>query len=261
VAQAAGRGAPDLPEPSLPPGAPPAASGPAEAAAHSVEALLRSTGVQTLWLQLLALAVPDAADTPPAEQALAPLVKPALKRLLRQVRADAAGFATLNDEARHRLRRRIKRLRYATALCASLWPKRAVRPFLKALQQAQTPLGALNDNLLALAHYRALAAQVPEAWFAVGWLSAQHGLLLADGLAPMAALAQLRGCWRAGPGQPAQASGLTKPKHRDERGDGGPDKGSDKRPDKRSDKRSDKRPDKRVAQLRGHRRSTIRAKP
>ncbi len=163
-------------------------------------ALLTAPDTQLRWLQLLALTLP-----PPSAQAGAAAATPApdlrvllaqpLRRLLRQVRRDARGFAALDDAARHRLRRRIKRLRYAAELSASLWPARPLGRFLKALQRAQEPLGDLNDAVVAAAYCRELAVRQPEAWFAVGWLAARHDAAVAACAEPMAALTGLRGPW------------------------------------------------------------------
>jgi CHAD domain-containing protein len=112
-----------------------------------------------------------------------------LQRLLHQVRRDARRFSSLDDEARHRLRRRIKRLRYLTELSAGLWPSKRLSAFLKQLKPAQACLGEVNDTVVALAHCRALADTDPHAWFAVGWLRARHAALLPDCAAALDRLA------------------------------------------------------------------------
>ena len=102
----------------------------------------------------------------------------------------------LDDAARHRLRRRIKRLRYATELTLALWPAKPAARLLHCLAQAQTPLGDFNDCVVAQAQYRNLAAQDPLAWFAVGWLSARRQLLEPACSQAMARLAEARVGWR-----------------------------------------------------------------
>lgn len=176
----------------------------------SPSAILGEVATQQLWLRLLALSlppdpVPGATEATTAQavpaapaQTLADTLAPALRRLLRQVRRDAQAFAALDDTARHRLRRRIKRLRYATELSASLWPAKRVDRFLKALSLAQEPLGNLNDAVVAAAFCRELTADQPAAWFAVGWLAARHEAAVAACAGPMAELAGLRGPWGRG---------------------------------------------------------------
>ena len=144
--------------------------------ATSPAAVLRAPETQRLWVGFLAAchAEPNVQQLPPLRKLL---VAP-LRRLHKKIRQDAAQFSALDDEARHRLRRRIKRLRYAWELIGSLWPGKAVSKYLRHLQNAQTPLGELMDATVALEIYRNLAQQEPRAWFAVGWLSARREALL-----------------------------------------------------------------------------------
>lgn len=195
----------------------PAAALPAPAEGQPAVALLRTAEAQRLWLALMALAwveprisypAPVPAHSPaapptaaaaapqPALQAdntpLADQLTPPLRRLDRQVRRAAARSDSLDDEGLHRLRRRIKQLRYALDSTAALWPARPLARRLKRLAAAQEALGDLNDLLLALADSRARAAQVPEAWFAVGWLSARLAGQRAAAARPLARLAALK---------------------------------------------------------------------
>ena len=72
-----------------------------------------------------------------------------LARLHRQVRRDAKLFASIDDTARHRLRKRIKRLRYLCDFAASLHDRKAVKAFVAPLAVAQEALGAFNDVCVA----------------------------------------------------------------------------------------------------------------
>jgi len=161
--------------PLQPAGAPPLQPAPPAAAAADPAQLLCAPATQQLWLALIGLALPAGDGASPA--ATTGLAGP-LAKLWRQVRRDARRFDSLDDAARHQLRRRIKRLRYLTALSADLWPARPVARLLQRLKRAQAQLGDFNDTVLALAHCRALADADPPAWFAVGWLSARRAALL-----------------------------------------------------------------------------------
>jgi len=163
--------------------------------AVDLAALLRAPATQHLWLAGLAACLPVGAATKPAAALRASLAAP-VQRLLRQVQRDARRFAELDDEDRHRLRRRIKRLRYAAEGLASLWRAKAVAKTLDDLQRAQTPLGEYNDTVVALAHCRTLAEDDPHAWFAVGWLTARREALEPPCTKALARLAQARGFWR-----------------------------------------------------------------
>ena len=180
-------------------------------------ALLATPAVQRLWLALLGAAQPPAAAGQPADAndqpqqaparpqaadgaapgvALKPLWRLPLDRLLRQVRREAARFDQLGEAQRHRLRRRIKGLRYALESTAALWPAPALARMRQPLRQAQDLLGELNDCVVALARYREWAELEPRAWFAVGWLSAHSQALLPPCTAAMARLAKQPASWR-----------------------------------------------------------------
>jgi CHAD domain-containing protein len=97
-----------------------------------------------------------------------------LGKLRKQVIRDGKRFADLEPELRHRLRKRLKRLRYLAEFVAPLYPGKASAAFLDALEPAQDALGAYNDLAVALIAARAVAPHDPHAWFAVGWLAARQ---------------------------------------------------------------------------------------
>jgi triphosphatase len=180
-------------------GAPPLQAGPPPPPSADPAELLRAPAVQQLWMALIGLGLPPAPAQPAATSA-APLSAAAalagpLGKLWRQVRRDARRFDLLDDAARHRLRRRIKRLRDLSELSAGLWPAKAMAPWLRRLKQAQQHLGDFNDTVVALAHCRGLAAHDPAAWFAVGWLSARHAAGLPGCSASLQRLARGRPPW------------------------------------------------------------------
>ena len=174
-------------------GAPLVALPPLPVPAGALALLLRAPATQQLWLALLgacqapSVAVPPAGDGPVAAPVAESVAEsagllrdslgPPLARLLRQAQRDGLRFAALDDPARHRLRRRIKRLRYAIEASVALWPARRASRCLAALERAQGPLGDYNDSVVALAAYQAFAALEPQAWFAVGWLAARREAL------------------------------------------------------------------------------------
>jgi triphosphatase len=161
----------------------------------NVTTLLREPATQCLWLALLRAAHPADEPHSPSDNLQEVLAAP-LRKLEKKIRRADASFATLGDEERHQLRKRIKRLRYAAELVGSLWPQKPVQKFLRRLQKAQTPLGQLNDAVVALDLYRAAAGQDPRAWFAAGWLAARKEALLAPCTRVLADLATRPGFWR-----------------------------------------------------------------
>lgn len=73
------------------------------------------------------------------------LLKQAQRRLLK--RGDRLERAT--PEARHRVRIAAKKTRYAAEFFASLYRRKRVRPFIRALTALQDELGRLNDGAVA----------------------------------------------------------------------------------------------------------------
>ena len=159
----------------------PLAELPVEAASAGDPAdTLRSQECTQLWLALIAFAngVPaQAEDGAPARNVRA-LAAARLKRLQRPLAKDAKAYAELEDEQRHRARRRLKRLRYGIEFTASLFRAKKVEAYLAQLKPAQDALGEYNDLVVAEEVFRRLVPAQPQAWFALGWLAAQRAGLL-----------------------------------------------------------------------------------
>ncbi|MGZ5129973.1 MAG: CYTH and CHAD domain-containing protein [Caldimonas sp.] len=163
----AGSPAPRLPEPAAEP-------------ADPVE-VVRAADFQCALLDGLALtmAVPResdaAAGAEPADAAAARRrIDARLDALHRQLRNGARTFEQASEEAQHRVRKRLKRLRYLAELVGTLYKPARVERYIEVLGPAQDALGAHVDLLVGLALARQ-AAQRGEAaaWFNVGWLTAQ----------------------------------------------------------------------------------------
>lgn len=101
------------------------------------------------------------------------LARRGLQRLWRQVLRDGAHFAALEPVLQHRVRKRLKRLRYLAEFTQPLFGRHGHHAFLEVLKPAQDALGDNNDLLIALDAWRTRAAQDPQALFGVGWLTAQ----------------------------------------------------------------------------------------
>jgi CHAD domain-containing protein len=143
-------------------------------AAPSPGAVVRSPGFQSALVALIGFAAqaPSPVGAAPAE------ARRHLRERLRALHAhtldDAERFDTLDTEARHAVRKRLKRLRYLAEFVAPLFDGGRARRYLDRLGPAQDALGRANDAQAALDRYRAAAATDPRAWFAVGWLSARQ---------------------------------------------------------------------------------------
>ncbi|WP_159981394.1 MULTISPECIES: CHAD domain-containing protein [unclassified Novosphingobium] len=74
----------------------------------------------------------------------------ALQRFRRKVKKDGRNLEKLEDEARHKVRKAAKKLRYATEFFAALYgekrEKRRLKRFVSALEALQDRLGLLNDR-------------------------------------------------------------------------------------------------------------------
>ncbi len=193
-------------------------------AATTATALVRSAAAQALLLDLLAAtssepvrpagaepkarpssvaaaANVDSRDTPHPSLAPPPKTRAALAaRIARWHRKAAAGakaWASLDDAGRHRLRKRIKRLRYAVEFSATLFPDGAVRRYLRPLRKLQDKLGEINDVVVAMAAYRSRAGADPHAMFALGWLASRRDVLLAQVEPHTKGFARAKGFWKA----------------------------------------------------------------
>ncbi|MBT9596691.1 MAG: CYTH and CHAD domain-containing protein [Vitreoscilla sp.] len=138
---------------------------------------VRAAAVQTALLGLLECVAADAhragADGLAAAAAQVYL-RQRLGSLRAQVLRDADRFPQLPEARQHRVRKRVKRLRYLVEFASALFPRRAVERFLKALAVAQQRLGEHQDGQMATARYRIAGEHDPRAAFAAGWLLAHQ---------------------------------------------------------------------------------------
>ena len=137
--------------------------------------VVRAAPFQGALLAALAstLPRPDAPDPVDGAAALESIAA-RLDRLHRQLGRAARRFETLPTDEQHRARKRLKRLRYLGELVGSLYKAERVERYLERLSPAQDALGAHIDLLVGLEiARRAAEAGDAEAWFNVGWLTAQ----------------------------------------------------------------------------------------
>lgn len=150
----------------------------------AAEHIVRNPAFQGALVGLMAFTTQglDAMGLEPAgldAKATRRLLQQRLRALHGQVRKGARGFATRTPQAQHRLRKRLKRLRYLTEFVAPGLDAPSAR-FLDSLQPALSALGRLNDERVAAALYREMAESgEPNAWFGVGWLAGREALAIA----------------------------------------------------------------------------------
>jgi len=136
----------------------------------------------------------QAAQPDPAS--LRKLLARRLRRWHRKVAEAGLRFAELPLAERHELRKRGKRLRYGLSFAESLLPAGRLRDYRKLLSHVQDVLGEINDLALARDHYAARTAAHPEAWFALGWISARLDELTAEARRAFQDLAHGKPFWK-----------------------------------------------------------------
>ena len=109
---------------------------------------------------------------------------------------DGKKFLVLDEVQQHRVRKRLKRLRYLMEFTAPLFSARKVHQMTVALKPAQDAMGLYNDELMALLAWRALAHSNPDACFGVGWFAARRLPNARRCLKDIKAFADLKPFWR-----------------------------------------------------------------
>ena len=109
----------------------------------------------------------------------------------------ARRFDRFDTEERHRVRKRLKRLRYFAELVGPLFEARTVRRYLARLRPAQDALGTYIDLIVGIRFARErIEAGDERAWFNVGWLCAQLPRSMRRCREALADAASARPFWR-----------------------------------------------------------------
>lgn len=160
-------------------------------------ATVRDRAFQATLVAILALAHGEAAlFAPSTPQATREMLAQRLAGLQRQVERDGRRFERLPLEQQHRVRKRLKRLRYLAELTASLWPGHALQALLQRMNAAQDALGHHNDVSVAAAAFRAAAGAEPRAWFAAGYLQAHLSVTARAARKALVAAFDAKRVWR-----------------------------------------------------------------
>ena len=160
------------------------------AARRSARRVAESPVLQAFLLR--ALRWVDGGAWQAAEGSLGEFAAAALERLHRKARQQAKGIDWGDAERRHRLRIRMKRLRYACDFFSASFPGAAAQPYIKRLAALQDVLGDLNDIAVArrlLAELRAPATHTRRA------LAARERALVTSLGAAWAAFEKRRPFW------------------------------------------------------------------
>jgi triphosphatase len=137
-------------------------------------ALVRSADVQLALLDVLAELMPASEASVGDAHHAHIAIEARLTKLHAALERAAKRFHRIDDTERHRVRKRLKRLRYLAELIAPLYSAREVERYLARLRPAQDALGAYIDLIVGIALAREnVDAGDARAWFNVGWLRAQ----------------------------------------------------------------------------------------
>lgn len=136
-------------------------------------AAVRAAPVQSALLQLVAF-VQDLEQADPGEglKEVRQLARSRLRKLYQQSLRAGRRFERLAPDERHRVRKRVKRLRYLAEAVRPLFKGRAVDAFAAALEDLQDALGRYQDLAAGRALFEQRAAADGTAWFGAGWLAA-----------------------------------------------------------------------------------------
>ena len=149
--------------------------------------------------------------SPPGEAApgtpeLEVLASARLRKGARRVAEGEREFATLDAPARHALRIRVKRHRYAIDFLGGLFRAREAARHARRLAVAQEDLGLANDCATAFAHVRELQPSQGFVDFARGWFAAREATSIERSADSLRRAAALRRFWKRKPAAPAPAA-------------------------------------------------------
>lgn len=150
---------------------------PLTGALPDVAAAVRAAGFQCAVLSVVAVQqrlLQATADAGTGRKALRKTVDERLRKLHKQSLKAGGDFTALPEPERHRVRKRLKRLRYLSELMRPLYPGRQVDAFVAHLKDLQDALGEYQDAAVGRRLWSELAVEDRAAWFGAGWLAARE---------------------------------------------------------------------------------------
>ncbi len=145
-------------------------------------------------------AAPETDD--PAEEPVHPFAQRVLKKRFKAVHKTGRDFDALDAAGLHRLRVRVKKLRYATEFFAALFDGNKSAKFHRRLKALQDALGHINDLYQATATAHAVTratdnpATAEAAGGVAGWCAAGHDTARHDARRAWKAFAKRRPFWK-----------------------------------------------------------------
>lgn len=136
---------------------------------------VRANDFQITLLEMIAYTMSPAAEDSanhdgPAKEATSII----LNKLYKKISKASDNFVSISIEEQHDVRKRLKSLRYISEFVRPMYKKKKTKKFLQYLEPAQEILGDYNDNIIGHQFYLDKTELEPNAWFAVGYFSAQE---------------------------------------------------------------------------------------
>lgn len=139
--------------------------------------IIKSPEVQLFFISILEMII-QAEKNYQNLKYLKPLILKELNKIHKDTKKTAVKFMSVSDEERHRLRKKLKRLRYALEFFKDLCLGGRYKEFLKKLENVADALGQYNDICVALEKVESLIELDRNIFFAQGWLKAEQARVL-----------------------------------------------------------------------------------
>ena len=155
---------------------------------------LRAKPFQELLLAIIALGNHNAESSLP-NSLLKKRIIAMLDSTFRDTKKQAAHFKTIDDLKRHRLRKKLKFLRYSLEFFGDFCQRNKRSKYLKVMATALESLGNYNDICVAIHELGPSVEKHSQHWFAMGWLSAEQNRVREQSNENLKSLYSLKKIW------------------------------------------------------------------
>ena len=155
---------------------------------------LRAKPFQELLLAIIALSNQDK-ESSISTSVLKKRVIAMLDTTHRDTKKNAAQFKAIDDIKRHRLRKKLKFLRYSLEFFGDFCQPNKRSKYLKVMAKALESLGNYNDICVAIHELGPSVEKHSQHWFAMGWLSAEQNRVREQSNENLKSLYSLKKIW------------------------------------------------------------------
>lgn len=135
--------------------------------------ILQSKNFQLFCLSIIGMAIFQE-KLPPESKRLKPLLIQELDKVLKDTKKLANSFMEIADERRHKLRKRLKHLRYTLEFFIDFCNQKKYKSYLNSLGKVLDALGHYNDICVAIDKSQERLSIDANILFAMGWLKAEQ---------------------------------------------------------------------------------------